>query len=182
MKISAMKDFIENRIDEKTLNESAFNKSTDPDVFSEADEQLMNETLAEAMPFLIADDIIMEAYDKGEVIFQESMTELQSYLKSNGLLSESFSMSNPKKNYVRLNRMAILERLRSILIIKLARKNNDKNYKKYKIGTKIKRNSFREMEKRWGAKATPMAKKIYQNKARKNKIVTVIDNSKAKNK
>jgi predicted acetyltransferase len=38
------------------------------------------------------------------------------------------------------------------------------------------------MEKRWGAKATPMAKKIYQNKARKNKIVTVIDNSKAKNK
>jgi hypothetical protein len=108
MKISAMKDFIENRIDEKTLNESAFNKSTDPDVFSEADEQLMDETLAEAMPFLIADDIIMEAYDKGEVIFQESMTELQSYLKSNGLLSESFSMSNPKKNYVLLILVPIL--------------------------------------------------------------------------
>ena len=177
MKIGMMRDFIEGKNDGTILTESISNQ---PDVFTEADEQRMNETLAEVMPFLIADDIILEAYEKGETVFQEAMTELQSYLKSNGLLSESFAMSNPKKNYVRLNKMAIIERLRSILIIKLARKNNDKNYKKYKIGTKIKRNAFKAMDTRWGAKAGPMAKKIFQNKSKKNRIITVVDSAKKK--
>lgn len=182
MNYNALRSFVDGKTTKSQLLESveAEIQETDDDVIlTDEDEELIQETLSEVMPYLIADEIMSEAYEKGELVFHESMTELEGFLKTNGLLDESFSMKNPKKNFVRLNKKAILERLRSILIIKLARKNKDKNYKKYKIGTKIKRNSFKAMEDRWGAKATPMAKKAFAAKSKKSRISTVVDAAKA---
>lgn len=178
MNYNSLRNFISGETD--NLNEAFDNPETME--LSAEDEQLIDETLREVMPILIADDIMLEAMESSEAIYNETMGTLESYLRSQDLLSESFSMSNPKKNYVRLNKFAIIERLRSILILKLARKNKDKNFKKYKIGTKIKRSSFKNMETRYGAKAGMMAKKIYAKKNGRNRIVTVIQDSKAKKK
>jgi hypothetical protein len=155
----------------------------DPDDYEPTEDELeiITETTKQMMPYIIADEIMQEAYNRCNVdsSYDDAMFELQDHLKEVNLLSESFSMNNPKKNYVKLNKKALIERLRSIIILKMARKKKMKEYKKYKIGQKLRKTNFAKMELVLGNKAGMLAKKIMMSK-KKNRIPVIIQKATAK--
>jgi hypothetical protein len=136
---------------------------------------LIDETLAEVGATLFFDDLQLDYLESIEKPFLEAMNELSEYMVANGLLNENFVVTNPKKNIVRLNKFAIMNRLEKIFTLKLARKAKDKNFKKYKIGTKLKRSSMKLMHAKYGNKAKMMAKKAFIASKKKTRIVAVAD-------
>ena len=104
----------------------------------------------------------------------------QQYLIGQGLMDEASAIhiSNPKLNVVHLNKQAQINRMRSIIILKMGRKSNDKAYKKYKLGQKIKKANMEELRKKFGAKADRLAKKLWARTQKSAKIATVVDKAK----
>jgi hypothetical protein len=83
------------------------------------------------------------------------------------------SLSNKKINIVRLNKQAQINRLTSIITLKMARKAGSKNYTKYKMGQKIKKTNMEEMRKKYGDRAARLSKKLFAKLQKSHKAAAV---------
>ena len=70
------------------------------------------------------------------------------------------------------------KRLTSIIALKMARKENSNDYRKYKISTKMKKTYFAKILGKYQSKAERLAQKLMM-KSRKGKVAAVVDQKKA---
>lgn len=168
-----------------SITESALqsNLTTDADIKEyEEDQQFIQECMALGMPLIMQEMILGEAADELDENVKNAVITLQNYFVGQGLISEAaaISISNPKINVVRLNKQAQINRLTTILTLKMGRKANHKAYKKYKMGQKIKKSNMEELRRIYGAKAERLAKKIWAKTQRSPKAESVAASNKSK--
>ena len=106
------------------------------------DETFMQECAAFAVPLAI-ETMMYENITDPEV-FDESVSNalgtIYNYMVGQGILSEASAMHfNPKMNIVHMSKGAQISRLTSMVAINMGRKNNDRAFKKFRIGAKIKK-------------------------------------------
>lgn len=180
-----MPDFLKNlrafatgQINESTLSELNGN---DEGYDFENDEEFIQECMNVCMPTMISMMLMDESAEELDENVRNACIVLNDYLVGQGIISEAatVSLSNPKINVVRLNKQAQLNRLSTIITLKMARKDNIKAYQKYKLGQKIKKTNMEEMKKRYGAKADRLAKKLWKKTSANGKIAAVVDSKKA---
>lgn len=166
------------------LDESALQESMNPDLGTdfENDEEFMQECMGACIGTILLGEILGENADTLDEDVQKAVVTLQDYLVGQGMMSEAatVSVSNPKINVVRLNKQAQINRLTTIITLKMARKDNVKAYQKYKLGQKIKKTNMEDMRKRYGAKAERLAKKLWAKTKKSGKVAAVVDSTQTK--
>lgn len=174
--IKSLRDFANGIIDE-----SALNANDEADVLElENDEEFMQECMALCIGTILQSEIMDESAERLDEATRDAFIKVQEYMVGQGMLSESaVTISNPKINVVHLNKEAQINRLRKILILKMARKDNSKNYKKYKLGQQLKKTNMFDMDKRYGNKAAILAKKLWAKTKKSGKITAVVDSKKS---
>lgn len=178
--LSMFRKFGTGRIDESTMKANVNQDSDDISMY-ESDPQFMQESMAIALPIIIQGWLTEDSAEAMDENVKEAFITCQNYLAGQGLLSEAaVSISNPKINVVRLNKNAQISRLTSILTLKMGRKANHKAYKKYKLGQKIKKANMEELRKIYGAKAERLAKKLWAQTKKNNKVAAVVESKKGK--
>lgn len=165
-----------------TLSESALAAaaSSDDGYDFENDPEFMQECAAIAVPMYLQ-VALFEGAETMDEATQNAFIQVQDYLVARGIMSEAATVriSNPKVNVVHLNKQAQIKRLTTIITLKMARKSKSKNYTKYKLGQKIKMTNMEEMRKKFGAKAERLAKKVWQQTQKDNKVAAVVDKAKS---
>lgn len=165
------------------LSESALVSLSAPDegYDFENDQTFMQECAAIALP-LYLQTALTEGVETMDESTRDAFVKVQDYMVAQGTINEAATVriSNPKVNVVHLNRQAQIKRLTTIITLKMARKSKSKNYTKYKLGQKIKKSNMEEMRAKFGAKAERLAKKIWQQTQKNNKVAAVVEQSKAK--
>lgn len=160
--LNALRQFVAGTLDESAINElkdAADGYDLDSE---EVTDEEMQEAASIGMPLIIQGEVMGDICESLEEATETAYAHLSSYLVGQGYISEAAAMpSNPKINYVRLNKQATLKRLEMLYVLYLARKNNDKNYKKYKLACALKKTNRDAMKKKYGTKAAAMAKKHY---------------------
>ena len=161
-----------------SLDESAVAELQDSDEF--ASEELQ-EAAALGMPIIIQGEVVGDSLATAlEEAAQEAYAQLTPYLVGQGYLSEAAAIpSNPKINVVRLNKQATMKRLTTMYTLYLARKHNDKAFKKYKLACGLKKANREIMAKKYGNKASAMAKKHYAA-TKGGKVKATVSAAKAK--
>ena len=135
------------------------------------DEEFLQECSNIAMGLIIQGEMLDESGDIFDSTINETYSELHNYLVGQGIMNEaSISITNPKINYVRLNKQAQIARLTKIVTLKLARKANSPFFKKYKIAMAMKKKNMGEMDKLFGARASRIDKQIWLKTARNGKV------------
>lgn len=179
--LKAFRDFGTGVIDESTMRSSL---TTDDDIAEyEEDEQFMQECTGLCMQTMIQmmmDEACGDLYEQLDEATKEAFVTVQNYLVGQGMLSEAATVSigNPKLNVVRLNKQAQINRLTTILTLKMGRKANHKSYKKYKLGQKIKKDNMEQLRKIYGAKAERLAKKLWAKTRNNHKVAAVVQDKK----
>lgn len=160
--LNKLRKFVEGTLDESAINElkdASVGYDLDGEEISDTE---MQEAAAIGMPVILQAEVMGDICETLEEATEIAYRQLSSYLVGQGYITESAVVSsNPKINYVRLNKQAALKRLEMLYILYLGRKNNDNNYKKYKLACALKKTNRDAMEKKYGTKAAAMAKKHY---------------------
>lgn len=148
----------------------------------EQDEAFMQECMSACMPVMIQMMTMGESADTLDENVRQSFITVQDYLIGQGLISEASAVhiNNPRINVVHLSKQAQINRLSSIITLKMARKANHKAYRKYKLGQQIKKKNMEEMKKLYGTKADRLAKKLWAKSARSAKVNATVEATKAK--
>ena len=176
--IENLRGFMNGSISESALQSGII---TDDDIAEyENDQEFMQEATAACMPTMLQMMLMDETAESLDEAVVSAFLASQDYLIGQGLIDEAAAVhiSNPKLNVVHLNKQAQINRLATILTLKMGRKNNHKAYKKYKLGQKIKKMNMAELRKLYGAKAERLAKKLWQKTQRSAKLATVVDSKK----
>lgn len=179
--LSNLRKYAAGSINESTLRD---NLAPDTGYDFEADDQFMQECMGACLPTILQmelmDEAAAEAMDED---VKDAFVRVQNYLVENGLMDEASTVpiTNPKITMVRMSKEAQKHRLTAIIALKMARKENSKAYKKYKLGQKIKKENFLQIMNKNGAKAERLAKKLLQ-KAKKGKVGAVVEQKKASKK
>ena len=168
-----------------TINESALQSSsvTDDDIaMYENDPEFMRECADACMPTMLQMMLMDESAETLDEAVVSAFLSTQDYLIGQGIISEAAAVhiSNPKLNVVHLNKNAQINRLTTIITLKMGRKANHKAYKKYKLGQKIKKENMAELKKLYGAKAERLAKKLWAKTQKSAKVSAVVDSKKGK--
>lgn len=173
MDLKKMRAFANGEIDESTLNQPAENEDISA---YENDEAFMQECTQLCLPTMMLMELLGENADTLDESVVNALTVLDDYLRGQGMINEAASAPriNAKLNVVHLNKNAQMARLKTIIVLKMARKDNVKAYQKYKMGQKIKKMNMAEMVKRYGAKAEKLAKKLWTKTHKNGKVVAVV--------
>lgn len=177
--MSSLKDLKAFAIGE--LDESAL--STDSSNIDDilADKEFMTECTTLAMPLILQSEVMGESARALEEAAEGAYIQLENYLIGQGMINEASAPStikNSKINIMHLNKQAQLNRLKKIMVLKLARRANSNKYKKYKIGQKIKKENMADMIKTYGNKAEKLAKTIWKNSQKHGKVNAVVSKQK----
>lgn len=178
-KLGDFRKFMDGAISESTL----VTNIADDDISEyENDTAFMQEAADACMPTLIQMMLMDETADTLDEAVIGVYLDAQNYLIGQGIISESAAVhiSNPKLNVVHLNKTAQINRLTTIITLKMGRKADHKAYKKYKLGQKIKKENLMELRKIYGAKAARLAKKLYAQMQKSAKLSAVVDKNKKK--
>lgn len=175
-KLSSLRDFAKGKINESMLNDDMQDKGFD----FENDEAFIQECMTDCIGLIMQTELMDESvFDTLDEDTQEAFMKVMNYMANNGMIDEAaVSLNNPKISVVRMSKQAQMKRLTSIIALKMARKTNMKQYKKYKLGQKIKKENFNAIMQRFGDKAGRLAKKLVMQ-AKKGKVGAVIDAKKA---
>ena len=173
-----MRDFVSGRIDEAAL-QAALNESDssiESDYDFEDDPEFMQECASACMASIIQDMLIDEsALEDLDEDTKEAFLRVKDYLVENGVMTEAtVSLSNPKLNVVRLNKQARKKRLTSIIALKMARKENSNDYRKYKVSAKLKKTYFGKILGKYQSKAERLANKLIQQ-TKRGKVGAVVE-------
>lgn len=176
MKLSDMRAFVSGKIDENALKAMS---ETPSDYDFEGDEQFMQECMAACLPTLLQMELMDESVETMDEDVKNAFITVQDYMVNNGYMPEAASVpiGNPKINVVRLNKESQISRLKTIISLKMARKDKIKPYQKYKLGQKIKKMNLAIIMQRYGAKADRLARKLWQQ-TKKGKPAAVVEKTK----
>ena len=146
----------------------------------ENDAAFMESVEMMCMPTMLQMMILGESCENLDEDVAEAFQKVQNYLIGQGAISEAAAVhiNNPKINVVHLNKQAQINRLSTIITLKMARNANHKSYRKYKIGQKIRKDNMAEMKKLYGPKADRLAKKLWARTAKNNKVAAVTEKAK----
>ena len=84
------------------------------------------------------------------------------------------NINNPKVTFVKMSKKAQIERLKTIISLKMARKANDPKYRKYKVGAKIKKSNLLDIKTKYGTKAEKLAVKLWRQNQKNRKSNSVV--------
>lgn len=168
-----------------SISESVLQSSimTDDDISEyEADTEFMRECADVCMPTMLQMMLMDESAGSLDEAVIDAYLTAQDYLIGQGIISEAAAVhiSNPKLNVVHLNKNAQINRLTTIITLKMGRKANHKAYKKYKLGQKIKKENMVELKRLFGQKAERLAKKLWAQTQKSAKVSAVVDRKKGK--
>ena len=175
-----MRDFVAGKIDEATLLGSVNNSiNEEPDYDFENDPEFMQECADILMPSIIQDMLMDEsALEELDEDVRDAFLRVRGYLVENGIMSEAtVSLNNPRVTFVRLGRDARKKRLTSIIALKMARKEKTNDFKKYKLGIKIKKENFAKIMQKYGSKAERLAHKLIMQ-TKRGKVGAVVEQKK----
>lgn len=180
--LGSLRAFSKGQMNESTLQENLNGNDDDINELLE-DSEFMQECMAVAIPMFIQTELLENAINLDEDV-KEAFLKVQDFLAGQGIISEAatVSLTNPKINVVRLNKQSQIKRLTTIISLKLARRDNTKSYKKYKLGQKIKKENLAEITKRYGQKAERLAKKLWQKSQKNGKVAAVVEAKKEETK
>ena len=166
------------------LSESALSDSiADTQAYDfEGDEEFMQECFEACLPTLVQMELMDEDADQLDEDVRDAFNTIANYYVQQGVISEAAvpKITNTKINVVHLSRAAQLKRLTSIIVLKMARRANLPQFKKYKLGSKIKKENMAEMRKRYESSASKIAKKLMTKNRKSGKAVAVISEKKHK--
>ena len=147
----------------------------------ENDEEFLKECTAALLPTIIQMEL-MENADQLDEDVKDAFLKVQDYMVGQGYISEAatVNLNNPKISVVKLSRQSQIARLKTIISLKMARKNNDPKYKKYKIGAKIKKDNLADIITKYGSRAEKLAKKMYEQNRKNRKVSAVVTEKKEK--
>ena len=132
--LSALRGYVDGTLDESAieeLNSAAQGYDLDGEELTDVE---MQEAAALGMPIILQGEIMGDQCEALEEATIEAYQKLESYLVGQGYLSEAAAVpTNPKVTVVRMSKDATLRRLKTMYTLYLARRNDDKAFKKYKI-------------------------------------------------
>lgn len=180
-----LRKFAQGQITSTALQESMQTSMQDVDddiSMFEDDPKFMQECSALVLGTVIQGMMLGENADKLDEATQNAIEQLKGYFVGQGIIDEAatIKITNPKINVVHLSKAAQIKRLTTIVTLKMARKQNHKAYKKYKLGQKIKKTNMEEMRKAFGAKAERLAKKLWARNQKSGKVNAVVSAEKDK--
>lgn len=179
--LSNIRNEMDGALDENVLqNETVSDADLDEYL---SDEAFMQECMGACMPTMLQMMLMDESADTLDESVKEAFITVQDYLIGQGIITEASAVhiNNPRINVVHLSKQAQINRLTSIITLKMGRKANHKAYKKYKLGQQIKKKNMEEMRKLYGAKAERLAKKIWAKSAKSAKVNSTVAATKARN-
>lgn len=149
----------------------------------ENDEQFIQECMSACLPTFIQMELLENAEALDEDV-KDAFVKVQDYMVGQGWLSEAatVNLNNPKVTVVKLSKESQIKRLKTIIALKMARKNNDQKYKKYKVGAKIKKANLQEIINRYGSKAERLARRLYDQNKKNRKMNAVVTEKKKSSK
>ena len=166
------------------ISESAFRaEGTEADAYDfENDEVFMQECMNACLGTMLSMEILGESADAMDEATKDAFITVHNYLVGQGVISEAatVNLNNPKVTFVKMSRKAQMNRLTSIITLKMARKAGSPNFKKYKIGMKIKKENMAKMKEKYGKQAEKLAQKLMRSMSKRGKVAAVVDNAKAK--
>jgi len=179
--IKSLRDFQSGRITESALQQEL---TTDDDIREYLeDEEFMQECTALCLPVIIqgmmTDDDEMEKMDES---VRDAFITCQNYLIGQGLLDEAAAVkvSNPNISVMHLGKQARINWFQSIITLKMARRRNSPEYKKYKIAIRLKKENMKKMKKKFGKAAAALAKKLVPKVFTNSKVNAVVESKKKK--
>lgn len=174
-----LRDFADGKINEAALRDTINN---DGIYDFEEDDEFIEECTRACLPTLVQMMIMDESADMLDEDVRDAFIKVNDYFVQQGIISEaaSVSLSNPKVTVVRMGKDAQVNRLTTIVALKMARKDNTKSYKKYKFGQKIKKTNLADILNRYGDKARRIALKLYEQNKRSGKVKSITDSKKKK--
>lgn len=167
--LNDLRAFADGKTDIVGLSESVNEEGFD----FENDEEFMQECVAACLPSILQYEMMSESFDQLDESVREAFITVSDYLQGQGYLpmSEATTVTlNQKTNVVHMGKNAMIQRLKSIVTLKMARKAGDRKYTKYKLGCKIKKDNMTEMKKKYGDKAERIAKKMYVQMSKNRKV------------
>lgn len=176
--LGSLRAFSKGQMNESTLQENLTDTNDNIDELLE-DTEFMQECMSVAIPMFIQTELLENAINLDEDV-KDAFLKVQDFLAGQGIIAEAatVSLTNPKINVVRLNKQSQIKRLTTIISLKLARRDNTKSYKKYKLGQKIKKENLAEINKRYGQKAERLARKLWQQTQKNSKVAAVVETKK----
>ena len=137
--------------------------------------------MAACLPSILQYEMMSESFDQLDESVREAFITVSDYLQGQGYLpmSEATTVTlNQKTNVVHMGKNAMIQRLKSIVTLKMARKAGDRKFTKYKMGCKIKKDNMTEMKKKYGDKAERIAKKLYAQTQKNHKVSGAVSQKK----
>ena len=179
--LDALRDYAAGRIDE-----SAYLSRTNGDPWGGGDEYLgeleedaefMSECYDAALPLVLESMVLGDLPEDLDESVRDAIFTLQGYLIENGMLTEATAsdLKNKRVSVVKMSIQAQINRLSTIICIKMGRKKKTKEYKKYKFALKIKKTNLAKMKSMFGWKdgrARKMAVKIWRVLYKNKKVQT----------
>ncbi len=130
-----------------------------------ADEAMIDQILSENAEMMVGMQVAINTLDSAgaEDAINEAFHGLVGAFRDCGVINESITINTrkPKQNHVILTKDSQLKRLRMLFALNLSRNAKDRNFKRFKIGTKIRKEAKEAIMTRWGTKATAMAKRAW---------------------
>lgn len=177
--LSLMRQYVSGQLDETTVSMLA-DANNAFDLTDEEVEDVMREGAELGMPLILQAEIMGDECDAMTEATITAFNELSSYFVGQGIM-ESAIPTNPKINVVRLNKAAIMKKLKTMYTLLLARRAGSKEFKKYKLACGIKKANREIMDRKYGARAEKMAKQHY-NATKGGKVQATVAKAKAKSK
>ena len=180
--LSSIRESMDSKVDETVLQNENVNDADLEEYLS--DETFMQECMGACMPTMLQMMLMDESADALDENVKNAFVTVQDYLVGQGIISEASAVhiNNPRINVVHLSKQAQINRLTSIITLKMGRKANHKAYKKYKLGQQIKKKNIEELRKLFGAKAERLAKKLWQKSQKSAKVNATVEANKVKSK
>lgn len=188
--LQSLREFARGEITQDQFNEAYMTDRKDYEALDtvayEDDPEFVKECNEACLPTFLMMELMENAYDIDLDVMDEEVSDafmkVHDYMVGQGLISEaSVNLNNPKITFVKMSKKAQIERLKTIISLKMARKANDPKYKKYKLGAKIKKTNLTDIKNKYGQRAQKLAIKLWnQNKKNRKANAIIADKSSKK--
>ena len=186
--MESLREFARGNISQAELNEAYMTDRKDYEALDtvayEDDPEFVKECNEACLPTFLMMDLMENAYDIDLDVMDEEVSDafmkVHDYMVGQGLISEAtMNINNPKVTFVKLSKKAQIQRLTTIITLKMARKNKDPKYKKYKVASLLKRRMREDMTNKYGARASKLATKLWQQNKKNRKLNSVVADKKS---
>lgn len=186
--LQSLREFARGEITQDQFNEAYMTDRKDYEALDtvayEDDPEFVKECNEACLPTFLMMELMENAYDIDLDVMDEEVSDafmkVHDYMVGQGLISEaSINLNNPKITFVKLSKKAQIERLKTIISLKMARKNNDPKYKKYKISAKLKKTCLGDIKNKYGQKAEKLAIKLWRQNQKNRKLNSVVTDKKS---